>query len=106
MPGHEPLGGPEALAGSLTLAPHGGDALARGDDLGVQARGLGDELTDLDADLLTALEKALQLALDLLHRLADVGEAMIARHQRLTLLPLARGHRGDPGVQLALAVPH
>ena len=98
---HDPPLGRE----SFRLAERGARGLALGDDrvetpgghpnFLVQPHRLLAELAHLYAHLLAAFEQALELALHLLHALAQVGEGMIAGLDDLALLRLACGERGD-----------
>ncbi len=90
----------EPLAGCNAVQALGGEA-----QILVEAPFLGDQLAELYPELLAALEEPLQLALDLLHRLAEVGEAVIALLEQDALSRRARGVLGRLGPKRELGDP-
>ena len=100
----DPLGFGQRLARARALADDGGQALRRRPHLFVEAEGLVAQLLQLHAHLLAALQQALELALDLLHRLPEVAQPMLAPLEHLALLGLARGQSAQSRAHALLAV--
>ena len=91
--GRHPLGLVQRRTRRLALAHDRVETLSGRADLLVQAHRLLAQLPHLHAHLLAPLEQPLQLALHLLHTLAQVGQGMVAGLDDLALARLARGER-------------
>jgi len=91
--GREPLGLAQRRPGRLPLAHDRVQALAGGAHLLVEPHRLLAELAHLHAHLLAPLEQSLELALHLLHALAQVGQRVVTGLDDLALPRLPRGQR-------------
>ena len=87
----ETLGLAQRTPSGLALGGEDVEALARHTDLLVESHHLFGRLAKLHAHLLTTLEESLEVRLDFLYTLAQIGEPVIAHLDRLALGGLMAG---------------
>jgi hypothetical protein len=102
--GHQPLGLGQRDPGRLALAHDAAQPLAGEPHLVLQAHGLLRGLADLHAQLLAPLQQPLELRLDLLERLPEVRQRVVALLDGPPLRGLRRRELRGARPQLVLAV--
>jgi hypothetical protein len=88
--GDDRLGFAERHTTEVPLCAERNETLARDPHILVEAYRLFAELADLQTHLLATLEETLQVSLDLLHRLPEITEPMLADLDRFALGGFAR----------------